>query len=147
MEVSSYTSNIQPYGSQNGTKIASENDSNSARSVSVNKDAERMDKLAEEMKDRQADSAQTVEKLSKERKRINEEQRAKVMEQMHEFVSSLNKGLAFRVDEESGRDVVTIYEADTGDVIRQIPEEEILVVLRRLARDQDHRSGLLMTKV
>ncbi|CSI80845.1 flagellar protein FlaG [Vibrio cholerae] len=43
--------------------------------------------------------------------------------------------------------MVTIYEASTGDIIRQIPEEEMLEVLRRLAREQDHRSGLLMAKV
>ena len=42
---------------------------------------------------------------------------------------------------------MTIYEASTGDVIRQIPEEEMLEVLRRLAKEQDHRSGLFNAKV
>lgn len=50
------------------------------------------------------------------------------------------------MDEESGRDVVTIYEAKTGDVIRQIPDEEMLVVLRRLA-EHTANSGLLTEKV
>ncbi|MCV5657479.1 flagellar protein FlaG, partial [Escherichia coli] len=66
--------------------------------------------------------------------------------QMNEFVTSINKGVAFRVDEESGRDVVTIYEANTGDVIRQIPDDGMLVVLRRLAEHTAH-SGLLTEKV
>lgn len=65
---------------------------------------------------------------------------------MNEFVSSINKGVAFRVDEESGRDVVTIYETNTGDVIRQFPDEELLVVLRRLA-EHSANSGLLVEKV
>ncbi len=65
---------------------------------------------------------------------------------MNDFVTSINKGLAFRVDEESGREVVTIYEAKTGDIIRQIPEEEMLEVLRRLAKEQNHKSGLLVVK-
>lgn len=86
-------------------------------------------------------------KMAQEREHVNEERRAKMLERMHEFVSSINKGLSFRFDKESGRDVVTVYEAETGDIIRQIPEEEMLKVLRRLAREQDHRSGLLMTKV
>ena len=67
-----------------------------------------------------------------------------MVQQMNDFISSINTGLSFRVDEESGRDVVTIYEADTGDIIRQIPDEEMLEILRRL-RDQTARysSGLL----
>ncbi|MEI8634148.1 flagellar protein FlaG [Vibrio sp. PP-XX7] len=145
MEVSSYTSNVQPYGSQSGTKFASENEN--ARHVSLSKDSERVDNVAEQPNKRQAESIDDVMKMAKERAHLSEKQRAQVVEQMHEFVSSLNKGLSFRVDEESGRDVVTVYEAETGDVIRQIPEEEMLKVLRRLAEEQDHRSGLLMTKV
>ena len=62
------------------------------------------------------------------------------------FVTSINKGVAFRVDEESGRDVVTIYEATTGDVIRQIPDEEMLEILRRLAAHSAN-TGLLVEKV
>ncbi|MDC0611053.1 flagellar protein FlaG [Vibrio sp.] len=148
MEISSYTSNIQPYGSQSGTKLASESDS--TRSISAPRETDRSDKLSEQIseqvKERQAESIEAAKKLAKERERISEEQRSKIMEQMQEFVSSINKGLSFRVDQETGRDIVTIYEADTGDVIRQIPEEEMLEVLRRLARDDDHRSGLLATK-
>ena len=149
MEISSYTSNIQPYGSQSGTKLASESDS--TRSTQAPRETERSEKLSEKIseqaKERQAESVAAAKELARDRERISEDQRAKVMEQMQEFVSSINKGLSFRFDEASGRDVVTIYEADTGDVIRQIPEEEMLEVLRRLARDSDHRSGLLMTKV
>lgn len=65
---------------------------------------------------------------------------------MNEFISSINKGVSFKVDEESGRDVVTIYEATTGDIIRQIPDEEMLEILRRLAAHTSS-SGLLVEKV
>ncbi len=153
MEITSYASNIQPYGSQSGTKIASENDN--AKSVSLSGDnsrsVSRTDKLSEhfseQVRARQQESAETAMAQAKQRQRLNEEQLAKMVEQMNEFVKSINKGLSFRLDRESGREVVTIYEASTGDIIRQIPEEEMLEVLRRLAREQDHRSGLLMAKV
>ncbi|RNE72781.1 flagellar protein FlaG [Vibrio cholerae] len=153
MEIPSYASNIQPYGSQSGTKIASENDN--AKSVSLSGDnsrsVSRTDKLSEhfseQVRARQQESAETAMAQAKQRQRLNEEQLAKMVEQMNEFVKSINKGLSFRLDHESGREVVTIYEASTGDIIRQIPEEEMLEVLRRLAREQDHRSGLLMAKV
>jgi flagellar protein FlaG len=146
MEISSYTSNVQPYGSQSGTKIASENDGAKSNSAEVGK-PNRLDETARKLEERQVEAAKAAQKMSQERERISEEQREKIVAQMQEFVSSINKGLSFRLDQESGRDVVTIYEADTGDVIRQIPEEEMLEVLRRLAQERDRTSGLLMTKV
>jgi flagellar protein FlaG len=146
MEIPSYTSNIQPYGSQSGTKIATE--SETAKSVSTRQDeTSHTNKLVEQEK-QQAAAEKAAVKQVEERDRLSEEQKSKLMEQMNQFVSSLNKGLSFRVDEESGRDIVTIYDTDTGDVIRQIPEEEILEVIRRLDKEREHRIGnLLMTKV
>ncbi|MGC9552078.1 flagellar protein FlaG, partial [Vibrio metoecus] len=102
---------------------------------------------SEQARAKQQESVDTAMEHARQRQRLNEEQLAKMVDQMNEFVKSINKGLSFRLDQESGREVVTIYEASTGDIIRQIPEEEMLEVLRRLAREQDHRSGLLMAKV
>jgi len=153
MEVPSYTSNVQPFGSQGGINIASENESVNSVSNSRKQErpVERSEKLTEQISEQlERTKQQSVEaevERSREREKLNEERRAKMVEQVSEFVNSINKGLSFRVDEESGRDVVTVYEASTGDIIRQIPEEEMLEVLRRLARQQDHKSGLLMTKV
>ncbi|MBF8999481.1 MULTISPECIES: flagellar protein FlaG [Vibrio] len=153
MEVPSYASNIQPYGSQNGIKLASENDS--VKRVSNSKDEQPSvggagsmpDPATEQMRERRRRAVDATNEMVRKREQLNEEQRAKMMEQMHDFVNSINKGLSFRMDKESGREVVTIYEASTGDVIRQIPEEEMLEVLRRLAKEQDHKSGLVNAKV
>lgn len=138
MEISSYTSNIQPYGSESGTKIASKNDG--VQLDSLIKEPQVNEKVSES-------AAQAVEKVieaTKEREKLNREERERLVDEMNDFISSINKGLSFRVDEESGRDVVTIYEADTGDIIRQIPDEELLEILRRL-REQTARysSGLV----
>lgn len=152
MEVPSYTSNIQPYGSQSGIKFASENES--VKSASNSRDGHRSvrqsentnGQVSDQLKRSQKQALEMAIKQTHERERLNEEQRVKILERMDEFVNSINKGLSFRVDEESGRDVVTIYEAATGDVIRQIPEEEMLEVLRRLSREQSPKSGLLVIK-
>lgn len=85
-------------------------------------------------------------KMAQARQELNREEKLRMVEKMNEFISSINKGLSFRVDEESGRDVVTIYEAKTGDIIRQIPDEDMLDVFRRLAA-QATSSGLLVDKV
>ncbi|MFM2589217.1 flagellar protein FlaG [Vibrio sp. TBV020] len=138
MEISSYTSNVQPYGSESGTKIASKYDG--VQQVSSQKEQVSTAKVSEQ-------ATQSVERAieaSKEREKLNRAERERIVEEMNNFISSINKGLSFRVDEESGRDVVTIYEADTGDIIRQIPDEEMLEILRRL-REQTARysSGLI----
>ncbi|KOO14094.1 flagellar protein FlaG [Vibrio xuii] len=137
MEIPSYTSNVQPYGSESGTKIASKYDG--VQQVSSRKEQVSTAEISEK-------ATQNVEKAieaSKEREKLNRAERERIVEEMNNFISSINKGLSFRVDEESGRDVVTIYEADTGDIIRQIPDEEMLEILRRL-REQTARysSGL-----
>jgi len=153
MEVSSYTSNVQPFGSQNGIKFASENESvnsisNSRREDRSVESSEMVSELiSEQVKKTREKFVDAEVERSQDREKLNEERRATMIEQVSEFVNSINKGLSFRVDEESGRDIVTVYEASTGDIIRQIPEEEMLEVLRRLSRQQGHKSGLLMAKV
>ncbi len=136
MEISSYTSNIQPYGDSNGTKFAKGNDVGAPNTATLN---------GIEQIERQPVS-QSASKMAESHQEIDNNQREKIVEQMNEFVSSINKGVAFRVDEASGRDVVTVYEATTGEVIRQIPDEEMLVVLRRLA-EHTASQGLLVEKV
>ncbi len=138
MEIPSYTSNVQPYGSDSGTKLASKYDivqqvSSKKEQVSTKEQSEQTSRFVEK----------AIE-IAQERQKLSRVEREKIVEQMNDFISSINKGLAFRVDEESGRDVVTIYEAETGDIIRQIPDEEMLEILRRL-REQTARysSGLV----
>lgn len=153
MEVPLHTSNVQPFGSQSGIKIASENENVSKISTAKREErpVERSDKIYEHISQRlektKQESVDAEIERSREREKLNEERRARMVEQVSDFVKSINKGLSFRIDEESGRDVVTVYEASTGDIIRQIPEEEMLEVLRRLSRQQDHKSGLLSAKV
>ncbi len=142
MELSSYTSNVQPYGSQSGIKFASKNDN--AQSISSQNEGNAVTEVAEQ-------TTQSVDKAierTQMRDRLNREERQKVVDQMNEFISSINTGVSFRIDEESGRDVVTIYEAQTGDIIRQIPDEEMLEVLRRLrVQTARYSSGLVSDKV
>lgn len=57
-----------------------------------------------------------------------------------EMMSVMRKGLAFHVDENSGKAVVTVMDKDTGDVIRQMPSEEALA----LAEKMSEITGILM---
>jgi flagellar protein FlaG len=50
-----------------------------------------------------------------------------------DYVQSLKRDLHFSVDEDSGRTVVTVVDPNSGEVIRQIPSDEVLAIARRLA--------------
>ncbi len=63
----------------------------------------------------------------------------KTVEQLAEFINSNARGLSFRVDQSSGRTVVTVLNPNSGEVIRQIPSEEFLQVADALRRSGDLR--------
>jgi flagellar protein FlaG len=63
-----------------------------------------------------------------------------VTRQIDSFLRSINRSLLFRLDESSGRMVVSICDAETGEVIRQVPGDEAL----RIAQNIENRlSGML----
>jgi flagellar protein FlaG len=148
MEIASYTSNIQPYGYSGGTEVAS--DSKGAKNTVTNQtvSADAQTKVAQVQNQKETpvkiQDNPTVDEIVEKRIQINKMELEKMVEQMNEFVNSVNKGLSFRIDEELGRNVVTIYEASSGEVIRQIPDEDMLVILKRLA---DRSSGFVEEKV
>ena len=52
--------------------------------------------------------------------------------ELSDMMSMMRKGLAFRVDEHSGTNVVSVMDIDSGDIIRQIPNEEALELAQKL---------------
>ena len=54
-----------------------------------------------------------------------------------EHIQNVQRNLVFSVDEKSGRDVVTIKDAKSDEVIRQYPSEEILKLARNLSEQLD----------
>ncbi|WP_346351805.1 flagellar protein FlaG [Oceanimonas sp. AH20CE76] len=89
-------------------------------------------------------TAQAVQAAEKaQQSDLSGEQLEQMAEQMDSFIGTFNRGLKFRVDEDSGRNVVTVVDNDSGDIIRQIPTEELLQVITRLA---EASGGLIDTK-
>lgn len=64
------------------------------------------------------------------------------VEDVKAFAGARAHALEFSIDEPTGETVITVRERDSGEVIRQIPAEEILAVAARIREMQD--SGLLM---
>jgi flagellar protein FlaG len=55
-----------------------------------------------------------------------------VRRQIDTFLRSTNLALQFRVDDATGRMVVSVTDAATGEVIRQVPDEEALRMAERI---------------
>ena len=49
---------------------------------------------------------------------------------LNDLMAERQRSLSFHVDEASGRTVITVRDATTAQVVRQIPAEEVLAVAR-----------------
>ncbi|WDE13227.1 flagellar protein FlaG [Thalassomonas haliotis] len=65
--------------------------------------------------------------------KMNSEQLEVVAQKLQEFVSEMNRGLEFLVDEDSGRDVIKVIDKNTGDLVKQFPSEDVLELVAHLS--------------
>jgi flagellar protein FlaG len=63
-----------------------------------------------------------------------------VTKQIDSFLRSMGRTINFRVDPGSGRTIVSVLDATTGEVIRQVPGEEALQLAQRI---EDSLSALV----
>ena len=61
------------------------------------------------------------------------EELAGAVNQLNGFLEETHHGLRFSIDDDSGRTVVRVVDTVTDEVIRQIPSEEMLVVIRHVS--------------
>jgi flagellar protein FlaG len=64
------------------------------------------------------------------------------VDELQRKAQSFSPNLRFSVDRDTGRTVVRVTDANTQEVIRQIPAEEVL----QLAKELDRMQGLLFHK-
>jgi flagellar protein FlaG len=63
-------------------------------------------------------------------------QTAAIAAQLQSYLKSSQRDIEFTVDGDTGSQVVTVRDANTGDVIRQMPSEEALRILKNLNAGQ-----------
>ena len=72
------------------------------------------------------------------------------VQQLNNYVQSVNRNLEFNIDIESGKTVVKVIDATTEELIRQIPNEEALVIAKQISNqgnETTESSGLLLPKL
>ena len=70
-----------------------------------------------------------------QRKEIN-----RATKEVSGYIQNITRELNFSVDEELGKTVITVIDDETGDVIRQIPSEEILELAKNIANMKNSAS-------
>jgi flagellar protein FlaG len=60
----------------------------------------------------------------------------RLVRKLNDGADNSPRALSFRVDESSGRTVITVVDADTQRVVRQIPAEEVLALSRALTEQR-----------
>lgn len=79
-----------------------------------------------------------ISKVSEEQQQAEEKEVLEnVASNLQEFVNLIDKELKFTVDTETGRQVVTVKDGTNGEIIRQIPSEEVLKLAQNLAKVTD----------
>ncbi len=87
---------------------------------------------------------QTQKKLEQEAEKTPEEME-EVAAKLSDMMAMLRKGLTFKVDDSLGTQVVSVLDIDTGELIRQIPNEEALELAVKLHEKMAEMDGLLMS--
>jgi len=62
-----------------------------------------------------------------------QERLADVVERLNDHMRQMQRSLRFSVDDYSGRIVVKVVDKDTEEVIRQIPSDEMLAIMKHIS--------------
>ena len=73
------------------------------------------------------------------KKEIDEAELSQAVKQINDFVQDIQRDLEFSVDDDTGRTVIRVFDSKTDELIRQIPNEEVL----ELAKNLKETNGLL----
>jgi flagellar protein FlaG len=94
--------------------------------------------------------AETGNALPAQQPQLSPEERKKALstavKQLSGYIQNITRELNFSVDHELDRIVVTVVDDATGDIIRQIPSEELLELAKALVSAKERGSkGLLFS--
>ncbi|MCP4993683.1 MAG: flagellar protein FlaG [Gammaproteobacteria bacterium] len=63
---------------------------------------------------------------------VDQKEIEEVVDDLNDFAQSVQRQLEFSVDQDSGKTIIRVVDAETGETIRDIPPEEILNMQKQL---------------
>lgn len=74
-----------------------------------------------------------------EQKKLSRDELTQSIQKLTDQIQKFNRDLQFVADEATGKRIVKVIDSNTGNVIRQIPPEEVLRIMQNI----DNMSGLI----
>lgn len=65
---------------------------------------------------------------------LDNHQEQERIKQIEQVLQQVNRSLQFHTDDDSGKQIATIVDKQTGDIIRQVPAQELLDLNKNLAK-------------
>jgi len=93
------------------------------------------------------ESQQARQEVAESKEPQQEKNVQEAVSQINDYVQNLQRNLQFTVDDVTGKDVVTVIDSESKEVIRQLPSEEALELARRLQENRDEGVPLFSTLV
>ncbi|WP_025563174.1 MULTISPECIES: flagellar protein FlaG [unclassified Psychromonas] len=91
-----------------------------------------------------ATAASDQRENNEETKVLTADEISETVEEMNSFLQEMKRNLSFSVDEDLGKNVITVKDTENDEVIRQIPSEDLMVLRKKM----DDVAGILFdTKV
>ncbi|GHF80284.1 flagellar protein FlaG [Thalassotalea marina] len=97
-------------------------------------------------KDNEQDALSIVEKQQKSQQEEQEELE-KAVETVSDFMSMYNRNVNFSLDEKSDKTIIKVFDADSKELIKQFPSEDLIKVAQKingLRQDLDLQSGIFL---
>ena len=92
-------------------------------------------------------AAQTGKPLPAEGKALPQQQPAnqvqlkEAVDQINQYVQTVQRDLSFSMDGETGHTVIKVMDSSSGELIRQIPAEEVLALATYLVNENQESAG------
>lgn len=64
--------------------------------------------------------------------KIDNSELDKAVKQINDYVQDIKRDIEFSVDDDTGRTVIRVYDSNTDELIRQIPNEEVIELAKNL---------------
>ncbi|MCP4323271.1 MAG: flagellar biosynthesis protein FlaG [Psychromonas sp.] len=80
----------------------------------------------------QVDKTAQVEEVKKEPEAVTHEEVEVALVEVNAFVQSMQRNLSFTIDDQLGQEIISVTDAETKEVIRQIPSEELVVLRKKM---------------
>jgi flagellar protein FlaG len=68
--------------------------------------------------------------------KLNESEVEQAVSNLNDYIQNTQRKLNFSLDEESGLTIVKVFNADNGELIRQIPSEDAVSLAQKLNHDE-----------